>query len=451
MTYAQAAEAVSTDGIASTGAQPSSRSVKRVALASFIGTVIEFYDFVIYGTAAALVFPHLFFPALGTAAGTVASLATFGVAFLARPFGSILFGHFGDRLGRKKTLIATLLLMGSATILVGLMPTADQIGVAAPILIVVLRVLQGLAAGGEFAGAVLFSSEHAPKGKRGFWSSFANLGSSAAVMLANATFLVIALFVADDTFINWGWRVPFLASFLLVAVGLWMRMRIDETPVFKSEVSRAGVSRFPLLEAWKSQPRQIVLATGTVIMIMALVYVGVTYLVSYGTQVLGLARVDVLVSAMLGGLTMCIGCVLGAILSDNVGRRVVLIGTACAGIVWSLALFPVLDLGSPVTFGIGLTMTTLIAGVGTGPLGAFLSELFNTRYRYTATAFSHSVAGILGGAVPPLAAPAIVAAFGGFAFGVVLAGACLVSLICVLAIGETRQLDLDRPTAGMQS
>jgi MFS family permease len=416
----------------------------RVATASFIGTVIEFYDFGIYGTAAALVFPQIFFPALGPAAGTVASFAALGVAFIARPFGSILFGHFGDRFGRKKTLIATMLLMGLSTVLVGLMPTATQIGVAAPILIVVLRVLQGLAAGGEFAGAVLFSSEHAPKGKRGFWSMFPSFGGGGAIILANATFFVTALAMSNETFAAWGWRIPFLASIVLVGVGLWVRLRIDETPVFRNQVARAGISRIPFLEAFRRQPRQVLLATGTATMVFALTYIGGTYLVSYGTAVLKLPRTYVLGIAIVGGVAISIGVVLGAVLSDRIGRRWVIVGVACVAIVWALALFPILDLGSRAAFAVGLPVTMFISGVATGPLGAFLSELFPTRYRYTAAGFSYSLAGMLGGGVPPLVAASIIASLGGFAFGVIMAAVCVVSLLCVLAIGETRQLDLER-------
>ncbi|MCT9137580.1 MFS transporter [Streptomyces violarus] len=421
--------------------------MKRVATASFVGTVIEFYDFGIYGTAAALVFPQIFFPALGPAAGTVASFAAYGVAFVARPFGSILFGHFGDRLGRKKSLIATMLLMGLATILVGCMPTANQIGVVAPILIVVLRILQGLAAGGEFAGAVLFSSEYAPKGKRGFWSMFANFGGGAAITLANLTFLLTTLFMSDGTFLSWGWRVPFLASFLLVIFGLWVRLRMDETPVFKKQIAQSGTSRIPFIEAFRHQPIQVLLAAGTVMIGFALTYIGGTYLVSYGTAVLELPRTFVLAMAMVGGLSISAGVVLGAVLSDRIGRRWVIVGAASVAVVWALALFPILDVGSRAVFAIGLPVTMFISGIATGPQGAFLSELFHTRYRYTAAGLSYSLAGMLGGGVPPLIAASVIDSFGGFAFGCILAGVCLVSLICVLTVGETRELDLEREAA----
>ncbi|PBC39342.1 MFS transporter [Rhodococcus sp. ACS1] len=418
--------------------------MKKVAAASFIGTVIEFYDYNIYGVAAALVFPTVFFPALGAVAGTVASFATLGVAFVARPFGSILFGHFGDRLGRKKTLIVTMLLMGVATLLVGLMPTAGQIGVAAPILIVVLRILQGLAAGGEWGGAVLFVSEHAPKSKRGFWSMFPSLGGGGAIILANATFFAAAIGMSDETFAAWGWRIPFLASIFLIVVGLWVRLSIDETPVFAKQVEQHGTARTPFLDAFKSQPWQVLLATGTAAMTLSLTYIGGTYLISYGTKMLELPRPFVLSIAIAGGFAISVAVILGAVLSDRIGRRRMIMTAACLAIVWTLLLFPILETRSLFAFAIGVPVTMFISGLATGPLGAFLSELFHTRYRYTATGLSYSLAGMLGGAIPPLIATPIIAAWGGFAFGLVMAALAAVSLTCVLVIGETKQLDLDR-------
>ncbi|MFD7776511.1 MFS transporter [Streptomyces sp. NPDC059753] len=436
--------------IAGSGSAPAEAEppgMRQVATASFIGTVIEFYDFGIYGTAAALVFPQVFFPALGEAAGTIASFAALGVAFLARPFGSILFGHYGDRLGRKKTLIATMLLMGLSTVLVGLMPTANQIGVAAPALIIVLRVMQGLAAGGEFAGAVLFSSEHAPKDKRGFWAMFPSLGGGGAIVLANATFFLTSVLMSEETFVSWGWRVPFLASFLLVIFGLWVRLRIDETPVFKNQKAHAGTSKMPFVETFRHQPVQVLLATGTATACFALTYIGGTYLISYGTSVLDLHGTYVLGIAMIGGLAISAGVVLGAVLSDRFGRRVVMIWSTWAAVAWALALFPILDLGSRTVFAIGLPVTMFLSGLGRGPQGAFLSELFHTRYRYTAVGLCYALAGMIGGGVPPLVATSIIGSLGSFVFGIILAGTCVVSLICILLVGETKQLDLDNTTS----
>jgi MFS family permease len=244
----------------------------KIALASFMGTAIEFYDFNIYGTAAALVFAYAFFPALGEYAGTVVSFATLGVAFVARPFGAILFGHFGDRLGRKRTLVATMLTMGVATVLVGALPTAGTIGVAAPILLVLLRIGQGLAAGGEWAGAALLTSENAPRERRGFWAMFTNLGGAAANMLALSTFLVTSLVMSDETFVDYGWRFPFLVSAVLVIFGLYVRLKLDDTPVFKRQVASSGTSSLPFKEAFRHQWKQILLGAGALLMAFSFGY-----------------------------------------------------------------------------------------------------------------------------------------------------------------------------------
>ncbi|MFE5502782.1 MFS transporter [Amycolatopsis japonica] len=431
--------------MAATEPQVTNRTMRRIAIASGTGTVIEYYDFFIFATAAALVFPKVFFPALGSAAGVVASFATLGVAFVARPVGSVLFGHFGDRLGRKRTLVTTLLVMGLATALVGLMPTADQIGVVAPILIVILRFLQGLAVGGEWTGATLMAAESAPKAKRGFWSMFGALGGSIGFVLASVTFLIIGETMSDETFHSYGWRIPFIASLLLIAIGLFVRLKIDETPVFKGEVSQRGTARAPFVEALKSQPREITFASGVLVMTFAFYYLAVGYLINYGTAVLKLPRTTVLLIGIAAGLVFGLAIVLGAACSDRVGRKKVIVAGNAVAVVWALALFPILDSASAVTFAIGSCVTTLIAGFAYGPVGAFMPELFHTRYRYTATGFSYNIAGVLGGAVPPLVAAAITAAYGGFAFGIFLTVLCLISLGCTLALRETRHAEMSEP------
>lgn len=418
--------------------------LRRRAVASFVGTLVEFYDFSIYGTAAALVFPKVFFPALGPAAGVVASFAVFGVAFVARPFGSIIFGHFGDRLGRKKTLVATMLLMGLATLLVGVMPTTEQIGVAAPILIVALRIMQGLAAGGEWAGAVLFTSENAPKATRGVWSMLPSLGGAAATTLAAATFFTTSLTMSTETFVAWGWRVPFIASLVLVGVGLWIRLRVDETAAFKKELARTGVSRLPFLEAFKRQPRSILLATGTAIILFPFSYIGGAYLTSYGTGTLKLDTTFVLGIGMLGGIALFLGIVLTARLSDRFGRRRVIMIAIAAAIVWSVVLFPIVDSKSLWAFGTVVVVSWFISGTVNGPIGAFLSELFHTRYRYTAAGFCYGMGSVVGGAIPPLVAASVIPSYGGLTFGLMLAGLCLFCFVCISRLVETKNYDLDR-------
>jgi MFS family permease len=425
--------------------------MKRIAFAAFAGSTIEFYDFFIYGTAAALVFPEVFFPALGQAQGTVASFATLGVAFFFRPVGALLFGHFGDRIGRKATLVTTLLLMGLATVVVGLMPTANQIGVAAPLLIVLMRIVQGVAAGGEWAGAALFASENAPSERRGLWSMFPSLGGGAALVLGNGTFLVTGLLMDDDTFVNYGWRIPFLASVVLIAVGLFVRLKIDETPVFRDELRRDRTIKAPMLVAFRRQPREIFLAAGMVIMVPSFTYIGGSYLTNYGRSVLGLGLTHVLSMGIAGGLAISAGIVLGGIWSDRIGRRAVILRAALVAVPWALALFPILELETFFSFAVGVCVTMFISGVAYGPMSAYVSELFATQYRQTAAGFSYNVAQIVGGAIPPLAASAIIASYGGFAFSACLSGFCLVSLLCVLALRETRGLDLTRVTADMKA
>jgi MFS family permease len=423
-------------------AAASSAAMRRIAVASFVGSTIEFYDFFIYGIAAALVFSDAFFPALGSAQATFASFATLGVAFVARPLGAILFGHLGDRLGRKRTLVSTLLVMGFATVGVGLMPTANQIGILAPVLLVVLRIIQGLAAGGEWAGASLFATENAPKAKRGFWAMFPSLGGGAALVLGNLTFLATGLFMSEAQFRDFGWRLPFLASVVLVVLGLVIRLKIDETPVFRAEQSRSGPTEAPAKQAFRRQGREILLASGTVIMVPSFTYIGASYLTNYGSRVLELPLTNVLAMGVIGGLAISAGIILGGTLSDRIGRRAVIRRAALVAIPWAALLFPLLDLESTLTFAVGVTVTMFISGVAYGPMSAYLSELFHTSYRYTASGFSYNVAQIIGGAVPPLVATPIIAARGSAFFGLCLAALVGVSLICVSLLRETRGVQL---------
>lgn len=419
-------------------------SDKRVAFASLIGGLIEGYDFVIYATAAALVFPYVFFPALGGAQGIVASLATLGIAFVARPFGSVLFGHFGDRLGRKNTLIATLFMMGTATVLIGCLPTASTIGVAAPIALVVLRALQGLAVGGEWAGANLFVAEHAPVGKRGMWAAFPQLGHALPTAMSSATFLIIGLSISGDAFLNWGWRLPFLFSAVLVMVGLWVRIGMEETPVFEEEkkLTDLTVEPAPFVEALKTQPKQIALGAGVALMALSFVYVSNSYLANYGTATLGLARNFVLTVGIGAGLLYAATVVISAVLSDRIGRRPILGCASVIATIWALLLFPVIDGATELSYAVAICVTLAIAGFGYGAVGAFLPEQFETRYRYTASGLSYNLTGVLAGGVTPLIAPVIVTSSGPLAFGCVLAGICALSAFCTFKLKESSDVEL---------
>jgi MFS family permease len=338
-------------------------------------------------------------------------------------------------------------MMGIATVLVGSMPSAETIGVFAPILLVVLRIVQGLAAGGEWAGAVLFAAENAPKNKRGFWSMFASLGAGVAVALAPLSFLVTGLLMSDEAFLAYGWRIPFLLSIVLLVLGLWIRVSMEETPVFKSEMEQEKAATIPFVEAIKHKGRDICLAGGMMIVTFSYGYLGVTYLTNYGTSTLGFERPLVLTISVVGGLFYTLGILLSGLYSDALGRRRTVIIAAITGLVWALILFPLINTGFIAVFGIGVIATLFIAGIALGPMSAFVSELFPTRYRYTAVGLSYNIAGVVGGAIVPLLGVSITASHGAIAFSFLLAGLALISLICVLVLKETKDNELDEISA----
>lgn len=419
------------------------KEMKRIGAAGFTGTFIEFYDLQIYTTAAALVFAHVFFPQLGKVAGTIAAFGTIGVVFVARPLGSVLFGHLGDRLGRKRVLVITLLMMGISTILTGLLPTSEEIGVLAPTLLIVLRIIQGLAAGGEYGGAALLIAESAPIEKRGAWSALPQLGGAASTSFAALTFLITSLTMSDHAFRSWGWRLPFLFSGALLVVGLYIRFKIRETTVFTKEIHRRGASKAPIVDAFNAQPRDLFLACMVAVPSFAMLYLVLTYVVSYGVNQLNLGYTEVLLLSAGNGVVLAVGQVISSRLSDRIGRRPVLIFANGLATVWALALFPVLHIGTVATYAIATIVSLLIGGFISGPLAAFMCELFQTRYRYTAVGLCYSAAGILGGGLPPLIAGSIISAYGTFAVGRVLGAICFVSFCCCIALRETRGRALD--------
>ena len=418
--------------------------MKRVAMASFVGTAIEYYDFYIYGTAAALVFPHVFFPNQSPTIATIASFGTFAVAFVSRPLGAAFFGHFGDRIGRKRTLVATLLIMGLSTVAVGLVPSAESIGVVAPVVLVSLRLLQGFAVGGEWAGSALLAAEYAPRAKRGMYGMFTQLGVGAGLVLTNVIFLAVNSTIGEksSTFLTWGWRVPFLFSAVLVVVALYVRLNVAETPVFAAEKLRENVSRAPLRQLFRDQPRQVALATGVMLAIFGFSFMGGTYLMGYANTELGHPRQLILAVGIAGGVAMMALTALTATLSDTMGRRrLVLLGFAI-GLPWSFAVLPLLDTGSPVLFAVGITGTYAVLGVSYGPLASFIPEIFATRYRYSGAGLTFNLGGIIGGAVPPLISGALLAAYGSWAIGLMMAVLVLASLISTFLLPETLGAEL---------
>lgn len=418
--------------------------MRKVAFASFVGTAIEFYDFYIYGTAAALVFPHVFFPNMGPTMATVSSLATFAAAFFSRPIGAAVFGHFGDRLGRKKTLVATLLIMGISTVGVGLVPGAATIGIAAPILLLCLRLCQGFAVGGEWAGSALLSAEYAPAEQRGRYGMFTQLGAGAGLAASNLVFLVVALTIGEhsDVFLDWGWRVPFLFSGILVIVALFIRLSIEETPVFRDERDRGQVPRAPLTELIRLKWRQVLLAAGAMVGIFTMSFLGGTYLMSYASTQIGHPRGLILGVGVLAGAALMSTTAVSAILCDRYGRRRIILTGFAVALPWSFAVMPLIDTGSALLFALAIGGTFCTFGFAYGPIASFLPETFATRYRYTGAGLAFNLAGIVGGALPPLVAGLLVDDFGRWAVGLMMAMFVAVSAASTWALPETKGTSL---------
>lgn len=417
--------------------------MKRVVISCLAGTAIEYYDFLIYGTAAALVFPTVFFPHLGPTLATIASMGTFAAAFVSRPLGAAVFGYFGDRLGRKKTLIATLLTMALSTVAVGLIPGTATIGGAAPLILIALRLLQGFAVGGEWAGSALLSAEYAPADKRGRYGMFTLLGGGIAAVVANLTFLGVNHTIGEHSpaFMQWGWRIPFLISAVLIVIALYVRLNIDETPVFVREKTRGEalrtVSEAPIVELLRQKRREIVLAAGVVVGFFGLGYLSSTYLATYAHTQLGYSRDFILFVGVLGGLTGMAFIALSASLSDRVGRRRMMLLGGAACLPWSLVMMPLIDSGNPGLFAVAVVGMHVPVALGLGPTPSFVPELFATRYRYTATALAMNLGGLVGGALPPLIAGTLVAVWGSWAIGLMLAALVVVSLVCIYLLPET--------------
>jgi metabolite-proton symporter len=427
----------------SDGAQAAVNSPRQVLFASLIGTAIEFFDFYIYATAAVLVFPRLFFPASDPTAATLASLATFSIAFFARPVGSALFGHFGDRVGRKATLVAALLTMGISTVAIGALPTYDRIGVAAPLLLALCRFGQGLGLGGEWGGAVLLAIENAPPGRRAWYGMFPQLGAPVGFTCSAAIFLLITALFTNDQFFRFAWRIPFLASAALVIVGLYVRLRIHETPVFRDAVERRARVTLPMATVVAQHPGALVRGTLMSVATFVLFYLMTVFALNWGTSALGFTRQQFLWIQLFGILFFALTIPLSAVFADRAGRRATLIGATIAIGVFGFVLAPWLQAG---TAGAMLTMAVGLAlmGITYGPLGTALSELFPTAVRYTGSSLTFNLAGIVGASLAPYAATWLARNYGLQYVGYYLTGMAALTLAGLLATHETKDADLTR-------
>ena len=379
----------------------------RVAMASFIGTTVEFYDFLIYGTAAALVFPRLFFPAVSPAAGLLLSFATFGVGFVARPLGAVVFGHFGDRVGRKKMLVYSLLVMGGATVLMGLLPTYTQIGLAAPILLTLLRLAQGFAVGGEWGGATLMAVEHASEHRKGLYGAFPQMGAPAGTACATLAFWAVSL-LPDDEFLSWGWRLPFLASAVLIVIGLVIRLSVSESPEFAAVRRREQVVRMPITEAFRRHWRQIVLVAGGYLSQGVFAYICVAYLVSYATTVAQIPRTQALFGVAVAAVIAVATYPLFGALSDRIGRKpVFLAGVVVMGLSIGPA-FALINTGSALLFGVALVLVFGLAmAPAAGVTGSLFSLAFDPDVRYSGVSIGYTLSQVAGSAFAPTIATAL--------------------------------------------
>ena len=432
--------------IDSNGAATPVNTPRQVLFASLIGTTIEFFDFYIYATAAVLVFPRLFFPASDPASATLASLATFAIAFLARPIGSALFGHFGDRIGRKTTLVAALLTMGISTVAIGVLPTYASIGVAAPLLLATCRFGQGLGLGGEWGGAVLLAIENAPPGKRAWYGMFPQLGAPVGFFFSGTVFLALSAWLTDEQFFSFGWRIPFLASAVLVIIGLYVRLTITETPVFREVLSRRERVKVPMFVVFREHPGTVLIGVLASLATFVLFYLMTVFALSWGTTALEYSRQTFLLFQLFGVVCFALTIPLAAVLAER-GRRRTLIWVTIAIGVFGLIMAPLLTsgpIGALLTMAVGLSLM----GMTYGPLGTVLSELFPASVRYTGSSLTFNLAGIFGASLAPYIATWLAKTYGLQYVGYYLSLAALLTLLGLFASQETKDRDLGAPASG---
>lgn len=415
----------------------------QVLFASLVGTTVEFFDFYIYATAAVLVFPRLFFPATDPASSTLASLATFGIAFLARPIGAVLFGHFGDRIGRKRTLVLALLAMGLSTFAIGVLPTHARIGVAAPLLLALCRFGQGIGLGGEWGGAVLLAVENAPPRKRALYGMFPQLGAPLGFLLSAGVFLLLSRVLTDAQFFRFGWRLPFLASAVLVLLGLYVRLTLTETPVFAAAMAREERVAQPTLEVLRHHGRAMVLGILVCLATFVIFYLMIVFALSWGTTALHYSRTQFLMIQLVGVLFFALTIPLSALLAER-GRRPVMIGVTVLIGAFGFVLAPLFNAGVHGATAM-MVLGLALMGFTYGPLGTLVSELFPTPVRYTGSSLAFSLAGILGASVTPYIATWLARAYGLKCVGYYLAFAAALTLLGLVLMRETRDDVLDAP------
>jgi MFS transporter, MHS family, shikimate and dehydroshikimate transport protein len=414
----------------------------KVALASLVGSTIEWYDFFLYGTASALVFGDLFFPTFSPLVGTLLSFSTMAVGYIARPLGAIIMGHFGDKLGRKTMLVSSLVIMGVATTIIGLLPSFNTIGIAAPVILVMARLLQGFAVGGEVGGAITMAVEHAPDRRRGLYGGFPQLGVASGLVLANLIFLASNAFLSADQFKSFGWRIPFLVSVILVLVGVYVRLRVSESPIFKF-MKRAGEEiKIPLVTLFGRAWKQILIVALSTLFTNVMGFIGLIFMLRYATTTLGFTRSTILTFTIIANLIEIPATLYFADLSDRVGRRTIYLWALAFAIVWGAVFFPLVNTAIPAVVFTAILVARLCIAAIFGPQAALFSELFDTNIRYSGISVGYSISSIIGAQTPAIAALLVAATGGTVILSGYIAAAAVISFITALFLWETYKVDL---------
>ena len=428
--------------------QNKEQNMRRVALTSLAGTSIEWYDFFLYGTAAAVIFPKAFFPQdLPPMVLLIISFSTFAVGFIARPLGGLIFGHFGDRVGRKRTLVVALMMMGAATTLIGLLPTYSAIGVAAPLILVLLRFVQGLAIGGQWGGAMLLVTESAPADQRGWYGAYAQAGAPVGVILANLAFIGVSSSMSEEAFMDWGWRLPFIASIVLIGISMYVQLRLEDTEAFKAlqesqdgEGSDQPIAASPVVEAIRKYPKRIMLAAGAFLSVQVTFYILIAFIIAYGVTApeLALSRDTMLTAVLIAAAIMVPSQFYFSGLSDRVGRKQIYRWGAILTGLWGFALFPLINTGEPLMIVIAVTLGLTFLGMQYGPQAAYFTELFTTEVRYSGASLGYQIGAILGGALAPTIAVLLWNELGIFYVSIYILVAAILTLLSLSALEETK-------------